>query len=316
MNNAHTDGARGRIAHHGRGGELFVIFIVNLLLKIITFGIYQFWAKTRIRRYLWSQTSFDGERLEYTGTGLELFLGFLKAVAIMFLVAIAASILTAVAGPVGFVALVVVYVLGFPVLAGAARFAATRYRFSRTRLRSIRFGLVGSAWSHGFLMMGLGLLSLLTLGLYTPFARMKLAGNVLNNTYYGSERFRFHGKGSDLFLPFLLALLLTVPTLGLVWLWYRASEFRYVASQLEAGELRFEVTQSPFGLAVFFLTNVLIVIVTLGLGLPWVMVRTIRHIGETMEVTGELDYQRIMQEQRESEAVGEGFAEALDVGAI
>ena len=51
--------------------------MVNLLLTIVTLGIYRFWAKTRIRRYLWSQTEFLGDRFEYTGTGKELLIGFL-----------------------------------------------------------------------------------------------------------------------------------------------------------------------------------------------------------------------------------------------
>ncbi|MCY4396908.1 MAG: DUF898 family protein, partial [Rhodospirillaceae bacterium] len=68
-----------RLTHDGRSGELFVIFLVNLALSILTLGIYRFWGRTRIRRYVWSQTSLLGEPLEYTGRGIELFLGFLFA---------------------------------------------------------------------------------------------------------------------------------------------------------------------------------------------------------------------------------------------
>ncbi|RFA27198.1 hypothetical protein CAI21_15230 [Alkalilimnicola ehrlichii] len=74
--NQDSNNPGGRVAHHGSGAELFVIYLVNLLLKVITLGIYHFWAVTRVRRYLWAQTSFDGERFEYTGTGRQLFLGF------------------------------------------------------------------------------------------------------------------------------------------------------------------------------------------------------------------------------------------------
>lgn len=38
-----------RFAYDGRLGELYGIFFVNLLLTVLTFGIYRFWGKTRIR---------------------------------------------------------------------------------------------------------------------------------------------------------------------------------------------------------------------------------------------------------------------------
>ena len=294
---------------------MFVIFIVNVLWKIVTLGIYHFWAKTRVRRYLWSQTSFDGERLEYAGTGLELFLGFVKALIIMaglvFAIMAATSVLPAMAVP-----FVIALYLFFPVLIGFATFSAQRYKLTRTRLRGIRFGLLGSAWDHGMKVLGYGLLTALTLGLYAPYMRMKLIGNVFNNTRFGSEAFSFDGRGVDLFSRFIISLLLTIPTLGLVWLWYRAAEYRYTLSRLSAAKMRFELAESEMSLAWFFFTNILIVVLTLGLGLPWAMTRTLRHLGEHVIVTGEVDYNAIRQAQDESEAVGEGFADALELGAI
>ena len=68
---------REHLRHHGEVFDLFGIYMVNLLLTIVTLGIYRFWAKTRIRRYLWSHTEFLGDRFEYTGTGKELLIGFL-----------------------------------------------------------------------------------------------------------------------------------------------------------------------------------------------------------------------------------------------
>ena len=56
------------------------IAFTNLLLTIVTLGIYTFWAKARTRRYLWSHTRFIDDRLEWTGTGLELFVGYVLAV--------------------------------------------------------------------------------------------------------------------------------------------------------------------------------------------------------------------------------------------
>ena len=42
------------------GGTLLGIYVVNILLTIATFGMYRFWGKVRIRRFMLSQTSFEG----------------------------------------------------------------------------------------------------------------------------------------------------------------------------------------------------------------------------------------------------------------
>ena len=64
---------------HGSWQEFARIAFPNLLLSIVTLGIYRFWATTREREYLWSKTQFIDERLEWTGRGIELFIGFLMA---------------------------------------------------------------------------------------------------------------------------------------------------------------------------------------------------------------------------------------------
>ena len=71
------DGAEGESAFGFSGSwrEFAPIAFTNLLLTIVTLGIYSFWAKARTRRYLWSRTRFIDDRLEWSGTGLELFIG-------------------------------------------------------------------------------------------------------------------------------------------------------------------------------------------------------------------------------------------------
>src|SRR5215208_417582 len=73
-----------KLSYHGTGGSLFGLVLVNGLLTIITVGIYSFWAKTRVRAFHYSQTEMDRDRFAYHGTGGELFIGYLKAIAILF----------------------------------------------------------------------------------------------------------------------------------------------------------------------------------------------------------------------------------------
>ena len=53
------------------GKELLLIALKTGFLTLITLGIYRFWAKTKIRNFIWASASLDGDSFEYHGTGLE-----------------------------------------------------------------------------------------------------------------------------------------------------------------------------------------------------------------------------------------------------
>lgn len=68
--------------------QVYKIWIVNILLSICTLGLYRFWGKTRLRRYMTAGFMLDGDRFEYTGHGKELFWGFIKATALLLFISI------------------------------------------------------------------------------------------------------------------------------------------------------------------------------------------------------------------------------------
>src|SRR4051812_32077510 len=201
-----------QFAYDGRLGELFGIFFVNLLLSIVTLGFYRFWAKTRMRRYIWSRVSLDGDAFEYTGTGGELFIGFLIVVGIFFAATVLKSVIDLSSPPdsplpliAGLLfALVVVY------LVFVARYAAQRYRLTRTLWRGIRGGMTGSAWAWGFKAMLLGVLTAITLGFAGPWAQMRLLDDRMNNSYFGDAKAELHSSSGPLYVAFLIGIVITV----------------------------------------------------------------------------------------------------------
>lgn len=200
-----------RISHHGSGRDLFTLMMVNLSLKIVTFGVYHFWGKTRVRRYVWSRTFLAGEPLEYTGKGRELFFGYLLALAILLSAAGATALVLFLTESI--VLMVLAAALIYPVflfLSGFALFSSRRYLLSRTRWRSIRFGMTGSRARHGFKLLGLSMVVALTMGLAIPMMRNRLAKHLIENTWLGDRQFTYHGENLDLyrkiFLPFLTAI--------------------------------------------------------------------------------------------------------------
>lgn len=63
----------------GESMEYFKIWIVNVLLTVVTLGLYYPWAKVRTNRYLYANTTFNGRNFDYHATGKQLFLGYVVA---------------------------------------------------------------------------------------------------------------------------------------------------------------------------------------------------------------------------------------------
>ncbi|MGE0153431.1 MAG: YjgN family protein [Reyranellaceae bacterium] len=195
-----------RFVYDGRLGELYVIFIKNVLLSIVTLGIYRFWGKTRIRRYLWSHTSLFGDRFEYTGTGKELFLGFLLAIGLLIVagggLALVGWLLSLLHH--GLLLIVsLIFFVGLNLLFFVARFTALRYRLSRTRWRAIRGGLAGSPWRFSLISAGWNIANLVAAGFLGPVVLIQTLSYRLKNAHFGTARTDFDGAPGDLYPRFL-----------------------------------------------------------------------------------------------------------------
>ena len=72
-----------RPIYDGKLGELYAIYLRHLALMILTLGWSRFWGRTRLRRYLWNHFAILGDRFEYRGRGIELFVGFVLVLVIL-----------------------------------------------------------------------------------------------------------------------------------------------------------------------------------------------------------------------------------------
>lgn len=207
------------LTYDGQLGELYGIFLMNLLWTVLTLGIFRFWAITRIRRYLWSRTRFQGERFEYTGTGGELFVGVLLAILMLIGAVVVTGVLFAalyaIWHPLGAVAVLLLYGGLFVVAAGAV-FSAQHYKLSRTVWAGIRGGMTGSMLAYGLRSVLYAILAGLTLFQMLPWRSIRLAEQRINASSLGNLRFRFQGRARDVYGPFLLTLLGALALLALV----------------------------------------------------------------------------------------------------
>src|SRR3954466_4223573 len=83
LTTAAAAGESRAIRFTGSWREYLPIALTNALLIVCTLGIYRFWATARQRRYLWSRTLVIDDNLEWTGTGREMFFGFLIVIAVL-----------------------------------------------------------------------------------------------------------------------------------------------------------------------------------------------------------------------------------------
>lgn len=193
---------------HGNWIDFMKIAGPNLLLTIVTLGIYRFWGTTRERHYLWGQTQFIDERLEWTGTGIELFIGFIMA---FFLIGVPFTLLQLVVQglvfqgqPVLAVALGVALVLLLYYLIGLAYFRALRYRLSRTYWRGIRGGSDDQGLGYGFSYLWKNIAGALPLYLLYPWASISLWNERWGRMSFGPYAFVSTADWTKLMKRYLL----------------------------------------------------------------------------------------------------------------
>jgi uncharacterized membrane protein YjgN (DUF898 family) len=189
----------GGVRFLGQRRSYWRLLIRGAALLMVTLGIYRFWLVTDVRRFLWSNTDIAGEPLEYTGTALELLLGFLVAIALLipiyagfFLAALDLGLLGKLSGLLAFAAL--------GVLGQYAIYRARRYRLTRTIYRGLRFHQSGSAWSYAIRATLWWIATIVTLGLAYPFQMASLERYKMRNTFYGDLAGRFEASGFALLL--------------------------------------------------------------------------------------------------------------------
>lgn len=200
----------------GTWQEFLPIAFTNLLLTIVTLGIYRFWAKARERRYLWSRTRFIDDSLEWSGTGKEMFIGFVVVMVVLLPIFFGLQLLVQallIRGQIGAVIpLVILFYVGLFYLVGVARFRALRYRLSRSWWHGIRGGSDDGGWEFGLKYMWKTVVGVILLGFLVPWAMTSLWNDRWNRMSFGQNPFEAKASTDGLFGRWLLVYL--VPIVG------------------------------------------------------------------------------------------------------
>src|SRR3954469_23066728 len=160
----------------GSGASYFGIWIVNLLLTIVTLGIYFAWAKVRRLQYFYRHTELAGTGFDFHGSPKRILLG--RGIAFVMLVAYNMSVRL---HSIWTLAVILVLAAILPWLLRNS----LRFRLYNTSWRGTRFhfrGTVGGAY-RVFLLNGF--LSLITLYIIAPFAHQRLKAYQHDNSWFG-----------------------------------------------------------------------------------------------------------------------------------
>jgi uncharacterized membrane protein YjgN (DUF898 family) len=334
----------------GTGAEYFRIWIVNLLLTVLTVGIYSAWAKVRRLRYFYGNTSLAGSAFEYHGQPIQILKGRLIALAALVVYSLVTRLV-----PITALLFVPLMLLALPWVIVRSR----KFQMQVTSWRNIRFHFHGTYGQAAAAYIGYAILSTLTLNLMMPHllhARVKF---LLGQTSFGGERFEFNKEvgpyyrfyytavlfgllgviafitviiamGSMLgveggltglsssaakakFMPLLLgatALILYLPI-------YAFFETRFVNTTLDGVRIGPHTLRCKLelkGLLYIYVTNLLGMVCTLGLFYPWARIRRAQYQFDSMSVdtVGSLDT-FVEEADAKTSATGEELGEFFDV---
>ncbi|HPH20345.1 MAG TPA: DUF898 family protein [Haliscomenobacter sp.] len=315
------DDQNRQLSFWGEGSKLFGIFIVNMLLTLLTLGLYYPWARAATLKYLYQETEFEGSRFTFHGTGKEMFIGFIRAVGIILALYLVLFIFIWLDNSffafIGFL----IFFAGTALLTPIAIHGAMRYRMSRTSWRGIHFGYRGQLSELIRICIQGFLLTLVTFGIYSFWFEIKLRRYVIDHIRFGNAEFSFKANGTDWFALNLAGYFITLITLGIYGFWWMKDRLKFLFSHVriqqdeETIKVRTHFTAGNF----FELTiiNGLLMVFTLGLATPWVMIRNIKYIFDNLTLEGAFDADALEQTEDDyRDATGDDLMDALDMGLM
>ena len=306
----------------GKGGEFFGIWIVNLLLSIITLGIYGAWAKVRTNQYFYGHTKINGHGFRYLATPIQILIGRIIALAFFVVYIVVSYASPAIAL---LLALLFVFISPWIIVQGL------KFNMRMTSYRNVRFSFTGSYGDALINFTILPILSLFTFYLIFPWVLQRIHTFIYGNIRFGGKPLNIQLSTKEYYLASLIALVATIVVyfvigvilaalgfstdmlllsaeggagfgglmvLGLVlvmllyWIGFTfvgalfQSKIRnHILQSSEIQEVAsFNSSMRPIPFAGLMLTNALIIIFTFGFGYPFAKIRKAAYLAQATEV--------------------------------
>lgn len=324
----------------GKGWEYFKIWIVNLLLSILTLGIYSAWAKVRRLQYFYRNTHLAGASFEYHGTPIAI----LKGRIIAFVLLAAYTVAVQMNPLLG----ILIYVLQAPVMPWLI-VRSLRFKLYNSSYRGLRFGFAGGDGAAYTVFLLLPILTILTLYLLAPFTHYKIKQYQHNNSRFGDTFFRFDATSGNFYVIYLQAfglllagvllagvvllagffiisaaympvlIIIVIPPLFYLYLLYiggfllvRLPNLIWSKTGLGEHDLYSRMEVGKYLWIAF--TNLLGILLTLGLYIPFAQIRMAQYKFSCMGLLAQGDLAEFVAGQVQTDsATGEETAEMFDL---
>lgn len=334
---------------HGRAGEYFGIWIVNILLTIITLGIYSAWAKVRTNRYFYGKTIVNSANFAYLADPIAILKGWLIAVVILIIYGVTSSFI-----PVLELLFIILLLVATPFLV----VKSMRFRARNSAWQNIRFAFNGKYGEAAMIFIVWGfILMILSFGLLFPYAQFRMKKFLIENSSYGQTEFEFKTGASGFYKIYLIALgiIILFGVLFSVVIGIMASQMpgaEQAMNNPESGLMLFQAFTTPLFLLMYlvlfaylqsrignltwsnvhikgnqlqstlrardltwiYFSNLVVIMLTFGLMVPWAKVRTMRYRMDKLELLAVDNLDKFVQaEQSKVSALGEEVGEVFDM---
>ena len=194
-----------QVEFKGKATEYFGIWIVNLLLSLLTLGIYSAWAKVRRKKYFYHHTLIDNVGFDYHAKPI----GILKGRVIAF-------------------ALFMAYAFGgklhpfLPVILGLLFFLILPWLVVRSSIfnarntshRGLRFDFIGKVSEAFRTFVILPVMTIFTGGLAYPYVAHQKNKFLMSSHQFGLSKFDMHAKVGGFFKAYLIVAF--IPIIGIL----------------------------------------------------------------------------------------------------
>jgi len=324
----------------GKASEYFGIWITNILLSIVTIGIYSAWAKVRTKKYFAHHTLIADTGFDYHAKPLNILKGRIIAVVLYSIYGFVSQ-----ASP-----LLAVIFLGLVFLATPwIILQSMRFNLRNTSHRGLRFNFVGKLNEAIKIYIFYTALIVFTLGLILPFLNYRSRSFAINNTCFGLSRFQAQLTARSFYLTYLKlggwmilvaiscsallglahivglgfnlsALISFLPLLLLIVVivgpgaYLKASLGKLVYNSTHLENFSFTCDWRARDLIWIYASNFLLIVLSFGLLIPWSKIRSTHYLVSHMAIKGDTNFDQFVAGKIDQlAATGQEIGEFFDV---
>ena len=264
------------LSFEGKGFEYFKIWIVNIILTIVTLGLYHPWAKVRNARYFFANSKLEDQNFEYHATGKQLFIGYLIAMALVIAYVILQQV-----SPIGSLVAIGILFIAFPWII----WRSMKFNMRITSFSNVRFGFVGGLGGSYFNFMVLPIL------IFIAFYLPPLAMGIAAKTMLGSS---VKLASAAILVGTIVSWVVAVYIYGLMK--KKNTKYMINGSRYGQGEFSTDVQAAPFVIILLKTIGLFIVAVAIILLLAALLAASTGLVSDLMQLAPNLEDPQAIEE--------------------